>query len=51
VQTVRGFPHPSSVTRLLARYAGVRPATLREDGGFAAALEHVTRVLTSRDAG
>lgn len=50
VQVVRRFPHASSVTRLLARYAGVRPATLREDGGFPAALEHVLRVLSPRDA-
>jgi hypothetical protein len=28
----------------------VRPATLREDGGFTAALEHVTRVLAPRPA-
>lgn len=49
VQVVRRFPHASSVTRLLARYAGVRPATLREDGGFPAALEHVLCVLSPRD--
>jgi DNA-binding phage protein len=48
VQLVRAFPHPSSVTRLLARYAGSRPATLSEDGGFAAALERVTGVLLTR---
>jgi hypothetical protein len=48
VQLMRGFPHASSVTRLLARYAGTRPVTLLRDGGFPAALEHVTRVLMSR---
>ena len=45
VQQVRGFPHASSVTRLLSRYAGTRPSTLREDGGFPAALAHVTEAL------
>ena len=45
VQLVRGFPHPSSVTRLLATYAGTRPSTLAEDGGFGAALDHVMRRL------
>jgi hypothetical protein len=45
VQLERGLPHGSSVTRLLSRYCGTRPATLREDGGFPAALEHVERVL------
>jgi hypothetical protein len=45
VQQVRAFPHASSLTRLLSNYAASRPATLREDGGFAAALEHVTGVL------
>jgi hypothetical protein len=49
VREVRGFPHESSVTRLLTRYAGVRPATLREDGGFAAALAYVERRLRARD--
>ena len=47
VQQVRRLPHESSVTRLLSRYCGSRPATLREDGGFSAALEHVTRALTT----
>lgn len=47
VQQVRQFPHESSVTRLLARYAGLRPATLREAGGFPTALEHVMRVLVA----
>jgi hypothetical protein len=46
VQAVRRFPHASSVTRLLARYAGVRPATLREDGGLPAALDFVGRILS-----
>jgi hypothetical protein len=46
VQRVRGFPHPSSVTRLLAAYAGTLPSTLIADGGFPAALEHVTRTLS-----
>jgi hypothetical protein len=50
VQEVRGFSHPSAVTRLLARYCGVHPGTLHEDGGFAAALEHVTRVLSVGEA-
>ena len=45
VHEVRGFSHPSGVTRLLARYCGVRPATLREDGGFDAALDHVSTIL------
>lgn len=49
VQLVRGFPHPSSVTRLLATYAGTRPSTLAEDGGFAAAFDHVMRRLTGND--
>jgi hypothetical protein len=49
VREVRGFPHESSVTRLLTRYAGVRPATLREEGGFEAALAHVERVLLVRE--
>jgi hypothetical protein len=48
VQQVRAFSHPSGVTRLLATYAGTRPATLFEDGGFAAALEHVRGVLAPR---
>lgn len=47
VHEARGFPHPSAVTRLLARYAGTTPATLLEDGGFTAALAHVTRVLAA----
>jgi hypothetical protein len=47
VQEVRGFSHGSAVTRLLVRYAGVHPGTLREDGGFAAALEHVTEALSA----
>lgn len=45
VQEVRGFSHPSGVTRLLARYCGLRPGTLREDGGFDAALANVERRL------
>jgi hypothetical protein len=45
VSEVRGFSHPSGVTRLLSTYAGTRPGTVLDDGGFAAALEHVTRVL------
>lgn len=45
VQQVRAFPHASRVTRLLASYAGTRPSTVMEDGGFAAALERVTRVV------
>jgi hypothetical protein len=48
VHTVRGFAHASSVTRLLARYVGLRPSSLREDGGFPAALEYVTRALSPR---
>lgn len=51
VHAVRRFPHASSVTRLLARYAGVRPATFREDGGFPAALEFVERVLSPHPVG
>jgi hypothetical protein len=50
VQQVRAFPHASRVTRLLASYAGTRPSTLMEDGGFTAALEHVTRELLPGDA-
>jgi hypothetical protein len=45
VQQVRAFPHASRVTRLLASYAGTKPSTVMEDGGFVAALERVTRVL------
>jgi hypothetical protein len=45
VQQVRGFVHPSGVTRLLAAYAGTKPSTLMDDGGFPAALDHVMRVL------
>ncbi|MFL5574370.1 MAG: hypothetical protein ACJ79S_00140 [Gemmatimonadaceae bacterium] len=48
VRRERALPHESSVTRLLARYCASRPLTLREDGGFPAALEHVTRVLAPR---
>jgi hypothetical protein len=48
VRQVRAFPHESSLTRLLARYAGSRPATLGEDGGFAAALAYVTEALVPR---
>jgi hypothetical protein len=48
VQLMRNFAHPSGVTRLLARYAGTRPATLQLDGGFPAALAHVMRVLMPR---
>lgn len=48
VQKVRGFSHPSAVTRLLARYSGVHPMTLREEGGFATAFEHVVEVLSAR---
>jgi AraC-like DNA-binding protein len=48
VAQVRGFSHPSSVTRLLARYAGTSPATLLEDGGFPAALEHIMGTLRPR---
>jgi hypothetical protein len=50
VQHERGYTYQSSVTRLLSRYAATRPLTLREDGGFAAALEHVARVLSARPA-
>ena len=45
VTEVRGFSHPSGVTRLLSTYAGTKPATLIDDGGFPAALDHVSRVL------
>lgn len=45
VQEVRGFSHASGVTRLLSTYAGTKPATLLAEGGFPAALEHVSRVL------
>lgn len=45
VQIARGYSHPSGVTRLLATYAGTKPATLVADGGFPAALEHVSGVL------
>ena len=47
VQEVRGLSHPSAVTRLLARYGGVHPVTLREEGGFATAFEHVARILST----
>lgn len=50
VRQVRAFPHESSITRLVADYCGMLPATLREAGGFAAALAHVTRMLTPRGA-
>ena len=49
VQEVRGLSHPSAVTRLLARYGGVHPMTLREEGGFATAFEHVMEVLSRDD--
>jgi len=45
VQQVRGFSHASGVTRLLSTYAGTKPVTLMADGGFPAALEHVSRVI------
>lgn len=45
VQEVRGFSHPSGVTRLLSTYAGTKPATLAADGGFPAALDHVARLF------
>lgn len=45
VQQVRQFTHPSAVTRLLGSYAGTLPSTVIADGGFPAALEHVTRRL------
>ena len=48
VQRVRGFPHLSSVTRLLATYAATRPSTLTADGGFRGALEQVGRMLSPR---
>lgn len=47
VHEVRRFTHPSAVTRLLASYAGTSPSTLAADGGFPAALEHVTRTLAA----
>lgn len=47
----RLFAHESGVTRLVARYCGMQPATLREDGGFAAALAQVTQRLSAGDAG
>lgn len=50
VQQVRRFPHESSVTRLLARYVGLRPATLREAGGFPEALAHVASIVTATAA-
>ena len=50
VQEERGFSHPSGVTRLLSSYAGTKPATLIADGGFPAALEHVSRVLLDGDS-
>lgn len=48
VQMVRGFSHPSGVTRLLSTYAGTRPSTLFDDGGFSAALDHVMDVTLGR---
>jgi hypothetical protein len=48
VRQVRALPHASSVTRLLAKYAGSRPAWLCEDGGFGAALTYVTEALLPR---
>lgn len=45
VQHARRFGTASSVTRLLAAYAGTRPSTVMADGGFAAALAHVTHRL------
>ncbi|MDB4917218.1 MAG: Helix-turn-helix, AraC protein [Gemmatimonadetes bacterium] len=47
VKNVRSFSHASSVTRLLKVYCGMLPSTLRESGGFPAALEHVARALPS----
>jgi DNA-binding phage protein len=48
VARVRALPHPSTVTRLLERYCGCRPATLPESGGLAAALTQVGRLLAPR---
>ena len=48
VRKVRSFSHPSGVTRLLTTYAGTRPSTLMEDGGFPAALARVTATLLPR---
>ena len=40
-----GFSHASALTRLLRRYCGCTPSTLREEGGFDAALDRVARVF------
>ena len=50
VQEVRRFSHPSGVTRLLSTYAGTKPATLIADGGFPAALDHVSRLFSLSSA-
>jgi hypothetical protein len=48
VKEVRGFAHASVITRLTQRYGGgVTPATLRESGGFTAALDAVVRAVTA----
>ena len=50
VQEVRAFPHASSVTRLLETYAGTRPSTVADDGGFAAALDRVRQHMIGQQS-
>jgi hypothetical protein len=50
VQEVRAFPHASSVTRLLETYAGTRPSTVADDGGFAAALDRVRQRMIGQQS-
>lgn len=53
VQTIRGFAHPSAITRLLRRYCCVTPADVREGVDFRRVLaDTVSRVSSaSRDDG
>jgi hypothetical protein len=48
VVTEMGFPHPSSVTRVLQRYFGCTVKSLRREGGFQTLLYRFEAVLVGR---
>ena len=48
VVKVRGYRHASGVSRLMHKYAGVGPGTLRESGGVPIALKAVIENITHR---
>jgi hypothetical protein len=50
VQELRRFSTPSSVGRLLRRYLGLAPLELRDEGGFAAALDIAEHALVGNNS-